>query len=139
MVGEYALRNSTASISECNLSLAARWSRPTLSPYHERSPNSEAEFFASSWLKGGAGWNALRARRVILRSGSRAHRKRLRPSTYRQNINASSVSYWPRSLSMPSLVLFPSRSRLRRTRVRQKWWGERKVRIVYTKPSPERS
>ena len=46
------------------VSLAALWSGPALSPYHERSPNSEAEFLASFWPKGGAGWNALRARRA---------------------------------------------------------------------------
>ena len=52
MVGEYALRNAPANISECKVSLAARWSGPALSPYHERSPNSEAEFLASFWPKG---------------------------------------------------------------------------------------
>ena len=62
---------SPANMSECKVSL---------SPYHERSPNSEAEFLASFWPKGGAGWNALRALRAILRSGSHAHRKRLRQS-----------------------------------------------------------
>ena len=55
MVGEYALRNEPANISECKVSLAARWSGPALSPYHERSHNSEAEFLASFWPKGGSG------------------------------------------------------------------------------------
>ena len=64
MVGEYALRNAPDNISECKVSLAARWLGPALNPYHERNPNSEAEFLASFWQNGGAGWNALRARRA---------------------------------------------------------------------------
>ena len=56
MVGEYELRNAPANTSECKVSLAARWLGPALSPY------SEAEFLVSFWPKGGAGWNALRAR-----------------------------------------------------------------------------
>ena len=55
MVGEYALRNAPANISECKVSLAARWSGPALSPYHERSPNSEAEFSRFFLAEGGSG------------------------------------------------------------------------------------
>ena len=96
--------------------LADRWSGPAraLSPYRKQSPNSQCSFLASFWPKGGARWNALPARR----RGRKGRSIRRLIDGARQNIIPSSISHRSRSLSVPL-----ARSRLRRTRMRQKWWG----------------
>ena len=99
------------------VSLADRWSGPAagVEPVSWKEP--EFPVFVSRFLVT-EGWSEMEGFACATGRGRRGRSIRRLKDGARQNIIPSSVSYRSRSLSVPL-----ARSRLRRTRMRQKWWG----------------